>query len=165
MVESKIYHMKKILDPCCGSRMFYYDKNDKRIEFCDKRKLQATLCDGRKLVIAPDKICDVTTLPFPDESFYLVVFDPPHLKATAGDNSWMVKKYGKLPADWKSFMKKSFSECWRVLKGNGTLIFKWNDSDIPVAEILACTDLKPVLGNKKPKQTKTHWLVFFKDSD
>ena len=45
-----------------------------------------TLCDGRKLIVDPDKICDVTALPFPDESFYLVVFDPPHLRSTAGDN-------------------------------------------------------------------------------
>lgn len=153
---------KPILDPCCGSKMFYMDRNDDRVDFCDIRELNTTLCDGRKLVIDPDYVTDVTCLPQEDETYYLVVFDPPHLN-TIGETSWMCKKYGRLPQDWKEFMKKAFSECWRVLKPNGTLIFKWNDSDIPLSEVLKCTNLKPLLANKRPKQTKTHWVVFFKE--
>ena len=155
---------KPILDPCCGSKMFYMNRNDPRVDFCDKRTLNTELCDGRKLIIDPDIIADVTNLPFKDESYYLVVFDPPHMN-TLGENSWMAKKYGKLPEDWKSFMKTAFSECWRVLKKNGTLIFKWNESDIPLSEVLKCTNLKPLLANKRPKQTKTHWIIFFKDEE
>lgn len=156
--------MKPILDPCCGSKMFYYDKNNQIVEFHDCRTLKTSLCDGRSLVIEPDTIGDVTDLKYKNESFYLVVFDPPHMNSL-GEKSWMSQKYGRLPEDWKTFFGKAFSECWRVLKENGTLIFKWNDSDIPVSEILKCTDLKPLLGNKRPKQTKTHWLVFFKHTE
>lgn len=47
--------------------------------------------------------------------FYMVVFDPPHLK-TLGEMSWMSKKYGKLPDDWQSLIRKGFEECMRVLK-------------------------------------------------
>ena len=30
--------MKPILDVACGGKMFYFDKNDERVLFCDKRK-------------------------------------------------------------------------------------------------------------------------------
>ena len=82
--------MKKILDPCCGSRMFWFDKQDNRAVFTDKRKENHILCDGRELVIEPDMVMDFTNLQFDDESFYIVVFDPPHLRK-AGPDSWMAK--------------------------------------------------------------------------
>jgi hypothetical protein len=41
-------------------------------------------------------------MPFPDESFYLVVFDPPHIKASrAGKSGRFSKIYGVLPNDWQ----------------------------------------------------------------
>lgn len=36
---------------------------------------------------------DFANVGFDDETFYLVVFDPPHL-LRAGKSSWLVKKYG-----------------------------------------------------------------------
>ncbi|EEQ7014148.1 class I SAM-dependent methyltransferase, partial [Escherichia coli] len=47
-----------ILDMCCGSRMFWFDKNDDRAIFSDIRKEEHTLCDGRRLIISPDLIAD-----------------------------------------------------------------------------------------------------------
>lgn len=41
---------KTILDMCCGPRMFWFDKEDERAVFSDKRSESHTLCDGRKLV-------------------------------------------------------------------------------------------------------------------
>ncbi|EJL0135021.1 TPA: SAM-dependent methyltransferase, partial [Escherichia coli] len=38
-----------ILDMSCGSRMFWFDKNDDRAIFSDIRKEEHTLCDGRRL--------------------------------------------------------------------------------------------------------------------
>ena len=153
---------KKILDPCCGSRMFYFNKNDERVDFRDIRTLDTTLCDGRSLIIEPDTIGDVCNIDAPDESFALVIFDPPHL--TTG-NGWQVQKYGKLPKDWKDWMTKAFSECWRVLAVNGTLIFKWYEYTIPIQEVLKCAPAKPLLGNRKPMNSKTHWMVFFKPEE
>lgn len=43
---------KSILDMCCGSRMFWFDKQDERAVFMDKRSEEHTLCDGRPLVIS-----------------------------------------------------------------------------------------------------------------
>ena len=80
--------MKKILDACCGSRMFWFDKNNPDVIFADNRELETTLCDGRKLVIKPDEKVDFRDMPYPDNSFKLVVFDPPHL-IHAGESSWL----------------------------------------------------------------------------
>ena len=38
-----------ILDTCCGGKMFYFDKYDKRVLFQDIRKMKTTLCDGSYL--------------------------------------------------------------------------------------------------------------------
>ena len=150
--------MKKILDACCGSRMFWFDRQHSDTVFMDNREVDTNLCDGRKLVISPDIVADFTAIPFADESFYMVVFDPPHL-VNAGENSWLAKKYGKLQPGWQDSLKKGFSECFRVLKSNGTLIFKWNEDQIAIKDILALTPEKPLFGNRR---SKTHWIVFMK---
>lgn len=84
-----------ILDMCCGSRMFWFNKQDSRAVFADIRAEEHTLCDGRRLVISPDLIADFRALPFADASFPVVVFDPPHLERV-GQSAWMGKKYGRL---------------------------------------------------------------------
>ena len=152
---------KKIIDVCCGGRMFWFNKNNPDVEFCDIRQEQMTLCDGRDFFVSPETVCDFTKLPHKDNSFYMVVFDPPHL-IKVGENSWLTKKYGKLPKDYISLLTKGFSECLRVLKTNGTLIFKWNESDNKVSEILKCTPAKPLFGHKSGKLQNTHWIVFMK---
>ena len=153
--------MNKILDACCGSRMFWFQKEHPETVYMDCRTLKTELCDGRKLIISPDCIGDFREMPFDDESFYLVVFDPPHLKQL-GQNSWMAKKYGVLEHTWKDDIRDGFCECMRVLKPNGTLIFKWNEEQIKLKEILDLIPFKPLFGNKR---SKTHWMVFFKDAE
>lgn len=150
-----------ILDPCCGSRMFYFDGENPSVLFCDSRDdVTETLCDGRMLTIKPDMVADVTSLPFDDGAFPLVVFDPPHL--FAGSNGWQAKKYGTLPKEWRAWMTNAFNECWRVLSSNGTLVFKWYEHRIRINEVLECAPVMPVFGNRRPGSSKTHWLVFFK---
>ena len=151
--------MKKILDVCCGSKMFWFQKNRKDTVYMDIREFEDTLCDGRKLEVKPDIIGDFRNIPYPDNSFKLVVFDPPHL-LKAGNKSWLAKKYGKLNDTWPEDIKKGFIECFRVLEPYGVLIFKWNEDQIKLSEILKTTDKKPLFGNKR---SKTHWLVFMKD--
>ena len=155
--------MKRILDPCCGSRMFWFDKNNPDVEFCDKRELHTTLCDGRSLDIKPDTFADFTDLPFSDNTFWHVVFDPPHI-LKIGENSWMAQKYGKLSDNWEDVIRQGFSECLRVLKPNGTLIFKWNEQDIPVSKIISVIGYTPLYGHKSGKLQKTHWMAFIKDA-
>ncbi|MFA5107740.1 MAG: SAM-dependent methyltransferase [Patescibacteria group bacterium] len=153
-----------VLDACCGGRMFWFDKNDERALFIDKRResLVADSCQGRRRIeIAPDQLADFTALPFPDSSFALVVFDPPHLLRN-GKTSWMGKKYGRLEGDWQTELRRGFVECFRVLRPKGTLVFKWNEGDVPVSRVLALTPERPLFGNRCGKTAKTHWIVFLK---
>lgn len=153
----------KILDACCGSRMFWFDKKNPLVTFMDNRELEDTLCDGRKLEVKPDVVGDFRIIPYEDESFNLVVFDPPHLMKV-GDSSWLAKKYGKLNKDtWREDLSAGFAECFRVLKDDGILVFKWNETDITVSEILKLTTYKPLIGHKSGKLNKTHWLLFVKE--
>ena len=151
-----------VLDPASGSRMFYFDREDERVLFGDIRSEQHVLCDGRALNINPDAMTDFRDLPFPDESFSVVIFDPPHL-VNAGPKSWLAAKYGKLNREtWREDLTAGFSECFRVLKPNGVLIFKWADVQMPVSQILALTPEKPLVGHKSGKAAKTHWITFMK---
>ena len=161
--------MMNILDPCCGSRMMYFDKSDQRVLFGDARSEEHILKDRqyeRFLEINPDVRLNFTKLPFKSSSFRLVVFDPPHL-VRAGNKSWLDKKYGKLPKDWQEEIRKGFSECFRVLKPGGILIFKWNETQIKVKDILALTTEKPLFGHTtmrhRKNQIATHWFTFMKE--
>ena len=156
--------MKKILDPCCGSRMFWFDKEHPDVLYVDKRNEILTAKDRDKIrviEVVPDMVADFTEMPFENESFYMVVFDPPHLK-TLGKNSWMAKKYGRLPCDWQYMISKGFEECMRVLKPNGTLIFKWNEHEIKSKEVLSLIPYEPLFGHTTGRQSKTIWMAFMK---
>lgn len=150
-----------ILDPCCGSRMFWFNRAQQGVLFGDIRSEQHTLCDGRALNITPDLLMDFRDMPFPDGSFRLVVFDPPHLRK-AGLKSWLGLKYGILSDDWRDDLRRGFAECFRVLANEGVLIFKWNEIQIKVREILELTDQQPLFGHKSGKRVDTHWICFMK---
>lgn len=152
---------KKMLDVCCGSRMMWFDKENPNALFGDIRSESHVLCDGRALSINPDLIIDFTNLPFKDESFYLIAFDPPHMKKL-GKNTWMAQKYGVLLPTWETDIKAGFDECMRVLKTNGTLVFKWNEHQIKLNDILNLIPYKPVFGHTSGKHGKTKWMTFFK---
>lgn len=159
---------KKILDVTCGSRTIWFDKNYPAAIYCDKRNEENVefwkSMDGnatRTLTVNPDIVCDFTALPFDDNSFALVVFDPPHLKKVS-ETAWLCKKYGKLGEDWPQMLHDGFRECMRVLKPDGVLIFKWNEYDIPAAEVWEALGQKPLFGHHSGKQSKTFWACFMK---
>ena len=154
--------MKLILDACCGSRMFWFDKKNSNAVFCDNRQVLETLGDGRVLRIEPDIQCDFKALPFPDESFRLVAFDPPHLK-TAGPKSWQGKKYGVLPKDWEGELRQGFRECFRVLAPHGVLVFKWSEVQIPLSAVLDLAPEKPLFGDRRAGRGG-QWVVFMKEA-
>ncbi len=152
---------KLILDACCGSRMFWFDRNNPNVLFADIRNEQHTLCDGRDLQIRPDIEMDFTNMPLEDNTFKMVVFDPPHLHKL-GKNSWLAKKYGKLLPTWELDIKAGFDECMRVLQPTGILVFKWNESEINVQDVLKLIPYIPLFGHTTGRQAKTIWMAFMK---
>ncbi|MDT2419496.1 class I SAM-dependent methyltransferase [Enterococcus avium] len=150
--------MSKILDACCGSRMFWFDKENPDVTFMDCRQYYEELPTGHVINVNPDVIADFRDMPFEDNVFEMVVFDPPHL-IHAGENSWLAKKYGRLDELWPEDIRQGFAECMRVLRPAGTLIFKWNEDQIQLSDVLEAIGEQPLFGNKR---SKTHWLVFMK---
>lgn len=160
--------MKLVLDPCCGSRMMWFDKQNPVATFGDKRSETLVVTDRthhedgtRTLRIEPDQLMDFRAMPFDDCSFKLVAFDPPHLER-AGPKSWLAAKYGKLSDDWRADLTAGFAECFRVLEPHGVLVFKWNETQVKLKEVLALTPHAPLFGQVSGRSGMTHWLVFMK---
>lgn len=157
-----------VLDACCGSRMFWFDKSDERAIYVDKRRETHVIDKGtpgtrgrKPIVVNPDVQADFTDLPFPDGVFRLVVFDPPHIRREQAKGI-LTKKYGHLKGDWQQMLRDGFAECFRVLIPGGVLIFKWAESEVVVSEILKLTPEKPLFGHKSGKAATTHWVTFIK---
>lgn len=159
---------KKILDVTCGSRTIWFNKHHPAAVYCDKRKEEYREIwknvGNCTLNIAPDIQCDFINLPFDDECFSLVVFDPPHLTG-AKETSWLVKEYGKLDKNWPQMLHDGFNECMRVLKPDGVLIFKWSEHDIPAAKVWKAIGKKPLFGHHSGKSMRTFWGCFMKGVD
>lgn len=155
-----------VLDMCCGPKMMWFDKDDERAVFVDKRRERHEMNRPKRGTVEytetdPDILCDFTALPFPDDTFALVVFDPPHFERS-GKIGYLAMKYGWLDGDWRSMLRAGFADGFRVLRPGGVLIFKWTATENPVSEILKLTTISPLFGHKSGKQSQTHWITFIK---
>jgi len=161
----------RILDPCCGPRSMWFDSRHPDAIYGDCRAETVTVTDRshgredgqRTLRIEPDQIMDFRALPFPDDAFALVVFDPPHIKR-AGPRSWLAARYGLLSDTWQADMAAGFRECFRVLHPDGVLVFKWSETQIKLSEILPLAPHPPLCGQVSGRRGMTHWLVFMRPS-
>lgn len=157
----------RILDVTCGPRSIWFQKDEPHTIFCDKRREEwerffgDKYKGGRHVVVDPDVLCDFTDLPFRDEQFNLVVFDPPHVEGLK-DSSWLKKEYGSLDGDWRKMLHEGFLECMRVLKIGGVLIFKWCDVSISTREVIKAIGQEPLFGHRSGKKMNTHWMCFMK---
>lgn len=155
-VVKVIYWYKKECYEGYGTKyhplVVYGDVRQESVSMTDRGKL-------RSLDIAPDVILDFTSMPFLDDSFNFVVFDPPHL-INCGKNSWLAKKYGKLDKDsWQDTLREGLSECIRVVKPGCVVAMKWSEGDISTTKLLKALPYQPVFGDK---QGKKRWLFFAK---
>lgn len=74
--------MKKILDATCGSRSIWFNKNHPAALYMDRRVEHHESVFGANgsnhvIDVNPDVVADFTDMPFDDNTFSLVVFDPP----------------------------------------------------------------------------------------
>lgn len=155
-----------ILDVCCGPKHMWFDKNHPNAIYGDIRQETHTYHSDKwgdqTWTIDPDILYNFMALPFQNNVFSLIVFDPPHLQRL-GETSFMAKKYGRLTLGWEEQIHAGFKECFRVLKPAGTLIFKWNETDFSVKKIIEVLGHQPLFGNHSGKFLKSHWLAFIKE--
>ena len=156
--------MKKIiLDVCCGPRMMWFDKQHEHTVYVDQRIEEKGFIPERpNREIVPDIISDFRNLPFRDESFKLVVMDPPHIHSS-GPLFRMTMTFGKLEKDtWFYDIRQGVEECFRVLEDYGILIFKWNETQIKKTDVLKAIKKKPLFGHPVQSKIPTHWITFMK---
>lgn len=111
---------------------------------------------------------DYRDLSFSDESFNLVVWDPPHLK-DINEKSWFAIRYGSLCSEtWQKDIKQGYQEIMRVLKPNGIMIMKWSKGKenskrcISLKEMLEILPDQPIVGHTTGSNSQTNWLCFMK---
>ena len=97
----------RILDACCGSKMFWFDKAEPHTTYMDRREEQFEI-HGKKINVKPDVVADFRDMPFDDETFNLVVFDPPHLVQRAGGDSRAAVASGQSPSIYRAALTAAF---------------------------------------------------------
>lgn len=164
-----------ILDATSSFRRMWEDKQHPWTVFMDVRSNSQLLSDwkacmiqkGRNTDIGFSKLtiqADFSHLPFKDNSFLHINYDPPQL-IRLGKTSIYYKQFGALEADtWRLVLGKAAKELWRVLAPGGTLIFKWSDRDISSDEVLSLFPSKKLYGQEGAhgNASKTNWFSFVK---
>ena len=149
----------KILDATCGYKGMWYQKNHPFVTYLDKRNgkythwLRSQARRNDVVTISPDIVADWTQiLPFTDNYFDMVLFDPPHFIKPKEEDNTMINRYGYLPTDnWKQILKLGITELFRILKPEGVFILKWAETQKKIDEVLCLFPYKPIFGSQNNK--------------
>ena len=155
----------KILDATAGFRGIWFGKNHPLVTFLDKRsgKYYYMSKSGKKKCteIKPDIVCEWKDIDYPDNTFDMIVFDPPHIIQDANCN--MIVDYGNLSKDtWRNDLKIAFKQLFRILKPNGVFILKWNECNKPIDNIIKLCPYRALFGTRTGLNNKNIWLTFVK---
>jgi len=126
-----------VLDATAGNRCMWDKKENNYIVFIDIEP---------ELSIKPDFIMDCTNTGFPDNSFNIIFFDPPHSYGRTKNTGvhqtpnyevqkqkgWHIGAYygfDKFPTKRAliAFIHKAQKEFYRIIKPGGVLWFKWSE--------------------------------------
>lgn len=152
--------MTKILDITAGNRSTWHWKDCPYVTFVDKRKEKYKVY-GQTIDVKPDVISEWDNLPFEDDTYDLVYFDPPHL--FDGNESIVAKKYTTLnPKTWRKDLRSAFDEAYRVCKPGGFLQFKWCEARVKISDI-DFGKWKKLFGARTGKSGNTIWIICLKE--
>lgn len=140
--------------------MWWWDKKHPLAVYMDKRVApRGTAANRPNWECAPDLLADFRELPFANESFRLVLFDPPH-EVRRSPGGHVRAMYGELHPDTEQEdLARGFAECWRVLAAGGTLVFKWAGA---LDRVRRHFPAQPVVGTRVPRGGQTRWFIFYK---
>ena len=142
--------------------MLWFEKNYPDALYMDKTPRSKRSSSHRpNWCCVPDIVADFRKMPFQENTFDLVVFDPPH--ANISLTSQIGIEYGSL--NGLAEVRDGFHECMRVVRPRGVVIFKWADVKYSVREVLDAIDYLPLFGHTTGKSGKTKWLCFIKEND
>jgi hypothetical protein len=145
----------RILDMSAGYRAIWFNRLHPDTVFVDIRPQ-----------VSPTVIANTEILPFPNNVFDLVVFDPPHV--VNGRGSKMGETYGSFLADEiKQTIQKSSAEAYRCSTGNALMAFKWNDHDVRLGRLIDLMEgWEPLFGHQVATRHKhrssTYWVLLHK---
>lgn len=121
-----------ILDVCCGAEKMYHGSQSQLAtnefitidirtgDFSYKSKSSVTTTS---VIVKPKILADMRYLPFKDDTFDIIVCDPPHMDC--GLTGFMYKAWGSWnQQETIDIMKLANLEFSRCLRKNGTLILK-----------------------------------------
>ncbi|MCP3882905.1 MAG: class I SAM-dependent methyltransferase [Sulfitobacter sp.] len=155
---------KSILDMTAGPRSMWWDKAHPSTVFLDSRIVPPQPLPHQPTWkgVVPDVQADFTKLPFRDDTFDLVVFDPPHAEVL--ENSISAMKWGSLFGDWRPMIAKGLREGHRVTRVGGSFVFKWHSGRAaPVGDVMRLVpEMTPTFGHRTAKSGLTIWLTFYK---
>ena len=165
--------MTTVLDATTGGKHIWHGemKDADRVVFVDRRAVpKGTIEQQKNWSVRPNVQADFRELPFADETFDLIAFDPPHRITDGGMDtiSGVIEtKYGALRAEtWQSDLQDGFAELWRVLRPGGVLTLKWNDATKDADTVLELLPETPLYGSNSAKVgTETNWWTFHKGRD
>lgn len=170
-----------ILDATAGNRTMWHQKNQDSIIYIDIE---------RKLEVKPNILADNTNTPFFDKVFIIIFYDPPHSYGAEGwfhsipDKAEFRLKYPNetgIPRyyggdKYKNQMQlivhiyKAQKEFHRILKDDGLLWLKWNETRMTLRRILKLFEhwhILMVLPIANPKHThgkqQTFWVCLMKE--
>ena len=153
----------RILDSTASNRSMWYQKDNPYTVFMDQRYEKANFA-GEIINVSPNVIARWQNLPFKNDSFDMVIFDPPHIFRNEGAKpGGMSKKYGVFYRNnWREIVRIGATELFRVLKQHGTFILKWSEIDMNIEEIYNLLPYKPMFGTRTGLNNNTIWVCFIK---
>ena len=159
-----------ILDATAGNRMMWRhleNKESEYIVFIDKEP---------GLKIPPDIVCRWDDLPFPNDRFLCVIFDPPHTygfgdKSVHSDPKAAKGSWWGNPTTRGEWIRDIVSGQREFARVSPTLCFKWNDCKLNLWNILSClTEWKEiyrrrVFSSGRLGRSRTHWVTLRRNSE